>query len=498
VILRRIVAGASLLVLILVVGWNAAAAPGAAEVRPGGSVERAIARGDRTVRLLAGSHGPFTITRPGTTVVGTPGAEVRGPVVVDADDVVLRDLRVRGGESGISVLGAEDAVLDGVRVEGAELHGIEVVNAHATIRDCAVGGLGSRYAQGIEIRNSSTRPRSVVIGCRIDGGQEGLLTHSSRVEFLDNLVTGTTMRGVAITEMSEGVMEGNLVRSALGNGLYCGDMSHCEIRHNTVRDLAPVPGGPRALAGYGAVAWYHSTVRLRGNVLDVAPTRRVRIGSGSVITDRFPPSVWAPGWPGVVPAIWVGGLALGGLASVRLAVEPWNRRVRRRRAQTLAARTGPDPTTVLLAGFAVQSFHMLEHLVQVVQVYVFDGEQRSGLAGAVIDTEWVHFVYNVAVMAFMVWAWRRLRPEIDRLPARIARWWPWFVAGTLIQGYHLMEHTAKLVQHLAIGVDPAPGLIGGRLGLVWFHFGINLAVYAGLALLIVGRSLHNRRLQAAA
>jgi hypothetical protein len=39
-----------------------------------------------------------------------------------------------------------------------------------------------------------------------------------------------------------------------------------------------------------------------------------------------------------------------------------------------------------------------------------------------------------------------------------------------------------MVQHLAQGIDPAPGLLGGRVGLVWFHFGINLAVYVGMAL----------------
>jgi hypothetical protein len=43
----------------------------------------------------------------------------------------------------------------------------------------------------------------------------------------------------------------------------------------------------------------------------------------------------------------------------------------------------------------------------------------------------------------------------------------------------MVEHTAKIVQHILTGADPAPGVIGHSVGLVWFHFGINLAVYAG-------------------
>lgn len=37
-----------------------------------------------------------------------------------------------------------------------------------------------------------------------------------------------------------------------------------------------------------------------------------------------------------------------------------------------------------------------------------------------------------------------------------------------------------MAQHLSLGVQTAPGLVGAELGLVWFHFGINLAVYAGM------------------
>lgn len=132
----------------------------------------------------------------------------------------------------------------------------------------------------------------------------------------------------------------------------------------------------------------------------------------------------------------------------------------------------------LAAGLVVTSFHMLEHVVQVFQVHVADAEHRSGLAGSWIDTEWVHFVYNLAVLGFVAWLWGLIRPG-GPAESRIGA--SWALGALVIQGYHVVEHTAKMVQHLTLGVKVAPGLLGGPAGLVWFHFGINLAVFVGLA-----------------
>jgi hypothetical protein len=473
--MRRAAIAAALLATAGTLGWGLASAP-ATEIAPGSAVQAAEGG---TIRLLSGSHPAFEISTPGLTVEAEPGAVVRGPVVVRADGVTLRGLRIEGGASGITVEDAEDVRLDDLVVTGAELHGIELEDASATITGCRVSALGHPMAQGIEIRNSSSRPRSVVEGCAVAGGQEGLVTHSSRVEFLDNTVTRTTMRAIAITEMSEGLMEGNIVRDVLGSGLYCGDMSHCEIVGNDVRVVRDDRSGIRSRAGFGAVGWYHSALRLRDNAFAETDAGPVRLAIGSFRTERFPLSVWGPGLPGLVPGLLVSGLALLLVVGVRLAVGPV---VRRRARRPLP----PAPVTrgaiaILLYGFAVQSFHMLEHLVQVVQVYAMDAEQRAGLLGRWIDLEWVHLFYNLTVLAFVWWIWRLVRPggpEHERLGASA----PWVLAGVVIQGYHLVEHTAKMVQHLALGIMTAPGILGDEVGLVWFHYGINLAVYAAMAI----------------
>ncbi len=439
------------------------------------------------VELGEGRHAPFTLEVP-ATVRGRDGAVLGGGVLVAADGARLEGLEVVGGEGGVLVE-ADHVVLDRVVVRGAELHGIEVVDGSATITDCRVSGLTSPWAQGIEIRNALTRPRTVVSGCTVEGGQEGIVSHVARLEVLDNSVTGTTLRGIAVTEMSEGLVEGNTVAGVTGVGLYCGDMSHCELRHNRVSDVAANDNGVRSQAGQAVVAWFHSTMRLTGNQLDVAAAEPVETLQGSVVVDRFPLSVWPPGWRGALPALAVAAVAVLLLALVRAAVGPLVRARDRRLVRASGTEVGPEPrrrlpravAALLAAGFAVQAFHMVEHVVQVWQTYVAQAEHRSGLLGRGVDVEWAHLLLNLAVLAFVVAVWSTGRSLRLLTGAGAA----WFLAALVVQSYHVVEHVAKVVQHTSLGLRVAPGLVGGHVGLVWFHFAVNLAVLVGTAVGLV-------------
>jgi parallel beta-helix repeat protein len=426
---------------------------------------------------------------------------VAGGVLVSADHARLEELEVVGGEGGILVEG-DHVVLDRVVVRGAELHGIEVVDGSATISDCRVSGLTSVYAQGVEIRNALTRPRTVVSGCTVEGGQEGIVSHVARVEFLGNHVSGTELRGIAVTEMSEGLVEGNTVTGVTGVGLYCGDMSHCELRDNRVSDVRANDNGVRSQAGQAVIAWYHSTMRLSGNDFDVAAPEPVETLQGSVIVDRFPLSVWPPGWRGALSMVPVAAVAVLLLTLVRVVVGPVLA-ARERRAGAAgdpAARPRRRPLSravvgALAVGFAIQAFHMVEHVVQVWQVEVAQAEHRSGLLGRGVDVEWAHLVLNLAVLAFLAAVWSTGR-SLRLLAGSGAAW---LAAALVVQGYHVVEHVAKVVQHTTQGLRVAPGLLGGHLGLVWFHFAVNLAVLVGTAVAMVAMArAARRRLPAAA
>lgn len=138
----------------------------------------------------------------------------------------------------------------------------------------------------------------------------------------------------------------------------------------------------------------------------------------------------------------------------------------------------PVAAGLFAAGLVVQGFHSLEHVAQVVQKYGLGRSEAHGLLGSIFDTEWVHFLYNAALLALLLgvigaagaWAqarWRTMRP------------WGWtlLAAGVWTQGYHFFEHRVRLVQFLETGAEPAPGLLGQVLDLTWLHFGINAVVY---------------------
>jgi hypothetical protein len=469
-------------------GWWLGSRPMVLPVSPGASVTRAVdsVPAGSVIRLAPGTYAPFTVEQ-GVTVEGVPGTVVRGPVTIRADGAALEGVRVDGGAIGISVQ-ADGVRLQDVDVRGARLRGIEVVAGSASILDCSVGGLIRPDAQGIDVRNSDGHRRTLIQGCTVSSGQEGIVSHVSSVELRDNTIRGTTARAITVMEMSEGKVDHNTVAGAVGVGLYCGDMSRCDFRGNVVRGVTPDPTGVTTQAGFGAVATWYAMLHLSGNTFQVASPQPVGVFMESLVVPRSPLMMWPPGWRGALPVLWVGGLSLLGLALVSAAVYPVVRRRRGRRRGREEAWPAPPISKraawVLLIGFGVQSFHMLEHGVQVYQVYVAQSATRSGLLGAHFNTEWVHFWFNLAVLDFLIWATLLLWRSLGDRPAAV------LLAALVIESWHMVEHSAKIVQFLERGAQPTPGLLGGIVGLVWFHFGINLAVYAGFttALVAVARA----------
>jgi hypothetical protein len=192
-----------------------------------------------TVRLAAGEHrGPLVLDHA-QTLIGEPGAVIRGGIVVTADDVTVRNVTVRGGTNGIEVDDAESVELEDVVVEGAELDGIHVRRGQVEIRGCTIRSLPGAYVQGIDISFGFDLRPSLVEGCTVVGGLEGIVTHFARVLVRDNHVRDTELRAITMTEMSMGRIEDNEVAGALGVGIFCGDYSRCEIDDNAVSDVAP-------------------------------------------------------------------------------------------------------------------------------------------------------------------------------------------------------------------------------------------------------------------
>ncbi len=97
-------------------------------------------------------------------LVGEPGAVVRGGIVVDANDVTIKNVSVVGGVNGITVYGVHGTVLDGVSISGAKLDGIHVRLAGVVIKNCSIDMHGNPIGQGIDISYNVGMGMSMVEG----------------------------------------------------------------------------------------------------------------------------------------------------------------------------------------------------------------------------------------------------------------------------------------------------------------------------------------------
>ncbi len=230
------------------------------------------------VHLAAGVHqGPLVITHR-EVLVGDPGAVVRGGIVIRANGVTVKNVSVVGGENGITVERVRDTVLDGVSVSGPKLDGIHVRLAGVLIKNCNVDMLGNTLGQGIDISYNMDMGMSMVEGCTVTGGMDGITTHSSMSDIMRNSVSRTTMRGISVTEMSMGMVMGNEVRDARGIGIWCNDRSMCMIERNTVIDTRPDAMGH----AFGVLASFQSEANLWKNELGANPVASAAITQSEV------------------------------------------------------------------------------------------------------------------------------------------------------------------------------------------------------------------------
>ncbi len=145
---------------------------------------------------------------------------------------------------------------------------------------------------------------------------------------------------------------------------------------------------------------------------------------------------------------------------------------------------------------ALQTGHMLEHVVQVIQKFVLGSSRAHGLIGR-LDIEWVHFGFNTAYFVLLlplVWGWLAYRREIGLLGRRWTGLTVVCLGTLLIQSYHQVEHSVKLAQFLHTNMQGTLGILGSHFDLILLHFTINALVYLPLVILFFGAGFHQRLL----
>jgi hypothetical protein len=133
----------------------------------------------------------------------------------------------------------------------------------------------------------------------------------------------------------------------------------------------------------------------------------------------------------------------------------------------------------------IQGVHVIEHIIQLMQVYLFDvpDDDALGLLGYLIQfngtEEWLHLGFNMAYLTslyLLVWPMRKLVPS--SIP-------PWafvvFVAGGVaVESWHEVEHVVIMSHVIRNNGCPCPGIGDVALGVTdtQLHFVYNAVAYA--------------------
>ena len=125
-----------------------------------------------------------------------------------------------------------------------------------------------------------------------------------------------------------------------------------------------------------------------------------------------------------------------------------------------------------------QGGHYIEHLAQMYQ-HVFlrwPIKESHGLL-FFADLEWNHFLFNFSYFLLLVTIFISLRFFDRSMFASVAQWPRYlFLLGFSFQGYHVLEHAARIGQHLQTGCSPCPGFLGWYFNGIYLHFVYNSTV----------------------
>ena len=140
------------------------------------------------------------------------------------------------------------------------------------------------------------------------------------------------------------------------------------------------------------------------------------------------------------------------------------------------------PFVILTVAVAVQSFHMLEHIAQLIQKFVLHFPVAHGILGASLDFEPVHFTYNTIYLALVVIVWLIFR----NTPLRNMKLIYGLITFVLLfQSWHFVEHAVKLDQHLVNGCILCPGILGYYFDPILLHFGYNTIVFVPMIVIFL-------------
>jgi hypothetical protein len=139
---------------------------------------------------------------------------------------------------------------------------------------------------------------------------------------------------------------------------------------------------------------------------------------------------------------------------------------------------------LFLGVVVVQGVHVIEHVIQLIQVFVLGipDDFALGLLGYVFQIqgteEWLHLVFNVTYLLALLLIVAPLRRLV---PSALPHWtFNAFLLGVALEGWHNVEHAVIISNVIANAGCPCPGIGDSALGITdtVLHFFYNLIAYA--------------------
>jgi hypothetical protein len=133
---------------------------------------------------------------------------------------------------------------------------------------------------------------------------------------------------------------------------------------------------------------------------------------------------------------------------------------------------------VFLAAITLQSFHMLEHIVQLHQHAILGWSiQDSNGLFAVLNLEEIHWVYNAGYLILLAIVFKKGSFKIYSRSKPHKVFVLLFNLSFFLQGYHVVEHSVRMIQYLQTQCTPCLGLLGPFVDGVYLHFTLNFLVF---------------------
>ena len=134
---------------------------------------------------------------------------------------------------------------------------------------------------------------------------------------------------------------------------------------------------------------------------------------------------------------------------------------------------------IFTVAIIIQSFHFVEHLAQFNQ-HFFQGlsiVESNGLIDS-LNVEWVHWVYNLSYFGLLLFLFQKLK--VRKLQDKTNGHKVFalvFGLSVILQGYHLLEHSVRMIQWTTTDCISCSGITGSFVDGIALHFIINFLVF---------------------